>query len=60
MDKLAYGEMPDTANERHAKQSYNEVPPHTGQNGHDSRNLQITNVGEGAERREPPTLLVGM
>ena len=24
------------------------------------KNLQITNAGEGVEKREPPTLLVGM
>ena len=36
-----------------ANQNYNEVPPYMGQNGHHSKNLQITNAGEGVEKREP-------
>ena len=38
-----------------SNQNYNDVPPHTGQNGH-----HVTNVGEGVEKRNPSTLLVGM
>ena len=40
--------------QRNANQNYNEVPPHTSQNGHPSLlSLQITSAGEGVEKREP-------
>ena len=32
--------------------NYNEVSPHTGQNGHHKKNLQTINAGEGMEKRE--------
>ena len=35
---------------RNANKNYNEVSPHTSQNGH---HLQITNAGEGVTEREP-------
>ena len=35
--------------QRNVNQNYNEVPPHTGQNGHH----QKTNAGESVEEREP-------
>ena len=35
------------------KQNYDEVPRHTGQNGHSSKSLQIADAGEGVEKREP-------
>ena len=31
----------------------NEISLHTGQNGHDQKNLQTINAGESVERREP-------
>ena len=40
---------------------YNEVSPHTDQNGHYQKNLQTINAGEGErKKRNPLTLLVGM
>ena len=41
-----------TNQKRNANQNYNEVSPHTGQNGHQQKNLQIINAGEGVEKRE--------
>ena len=38
--------------QRNADQNYNEVSPHTGQNGHHQKNLQTVNAGEGVEKRE--------
>ena len=38
--------------QRNANQNYNEVSPHTGQNGH-HQSLQIINAGEDVEKREP-------
>ena len=40
--------------ERNAIQNYNEIPPHTGQNGCHQKNLQTANSGENS------TVLVGM
>ena len=37
-----------TSYERNANQNYNEVSPHTSQNGH---HLQITNAGEGVKKK---------
>jgi len=45
---------------RNTNQNYNEVSPHTGQNGHHQKNLQTINAGGGVEKREPLALLVGM
>ena len=36
-----------------ANQNYNEESPHTGQNGQHQKSLQIINVGEDVEKREP-------
>ena len=44
---------------RNAKQNYNEIPPHTSQNGHHQRNLQTINAGEGVEKREPSCTVGG-
>ena len=38
--------------------TYNEVVPHTGQNGH-HQNLQTINAGEGVEKREPSYTIGG-
>ena len=35
------------------KKNYNEESPHTGQNGHRQKSLQITNAGKHKEKREP-------
>ena len=40
--------------EKNAIQNYNEMPPHTGQNGYRQKNLQTANSGENS------TVLVGM
>ena len=45
--------------QRNANQSHNEVSSHAGQNGC-HRSLQTINAGEGARKRNPLTLLVGM
>ena len=37
---------------RNANQNYNEVPPHTGQNDHLQKNLQIINAGKSMEKEE--------
>ena len=42
-----------TNHQRNANQNYNEVSPHTGQNGHHRKNLQTINAGEGMEKGEP-------
>ena len=44
---------------RNANQNYNEVSPHTGQNGHYQKNLQTINAGEGVEKREPSCTVGG-
>ena len=38
--------------QRNANQNFNEVSPHTGQNGHHQKNLQTINAGEDVEKRE--------
>ena len=45
--------------QRTPNQNYNEVSPHTGQNGHHQKNLQTTNAGEGVEKREPSCTVGG-
>ena len=35
-----------------ANQNHNEVSPHTGQNSHHQKSLQIINAGEGVEKKE--------
>ena len=44
---------------RNANQNYNEVWPHTGQNGHNQKNLQTVISGEGVEEREPSSAIGG-
>ena len=39
-------------NQRNANQNYNEMSPHTGQNGY-QKNHKQKNAGNGAERRKP-------
>jgi len=39
--------------QRHTNQNVIEVTTHIGQDGHHEKNLQITNAGEGVEKREP-------
>ena len=39
--------------QRNENENYNEVQPYTSQNGQREKNLQITNAGEGVEKREP-------
>ena len=36
---------------RNANQNYNEVSPHTNQNGHHQKNLQTINAGEDVKKR---------
>ena len=48
-----------TSYKRHANQNYNEIPPHTSQNGYHQKNLQTTNAGQGVERREPSCTVGG-
>ena len=38
--------------QRNANQNYNEAPPHPSQNAILKKNLQITNTGNGVEKRE--------
>ena len=38
---------------RNAIQNYNEISPHTGQNGYRQKNPQTANSRDGVERREP-------
>ena len=50
----AHEKMLNTANyQRNANQNYNEVPPHTSQKWPSLTSQQITNAGEGMEKREP-------
>ena len=51
--------MLNITHQRNANKNYNEVPSHTGQNG-SYQSLQTINTGEGEEKKEPLTLLVGM
>jgi len=46
-------------NQRNTNQNYNEVSPHTGQNGHHLKNPQTIITGEGVEKSEPPSCSVG-
>ena len=46
--------------QRNAHQDHNELPPHTGQNGSQQKDKQLTRAGEHVEKREPPALLVGL
>ena len=44
---------------RNADQNYNEVSPHTSQNGNHQKNLQTVNAGEGVEKRDPSCTVGG-
>ena len=56
----AHKKMPNITNyQRNANQIYNEVSPHTGQNGHPQKSLQTINSGEGLEKREPSYTVCG-
>ena len=46
-----------TSFQRKANRNYNEVSPHTGQNGHQQKNPLTINAEEDVEKREPPILL---
>ena len=37
---------------RNANQNYNEISPHTGQNGHHEKSLQTINAIESVEKRK--------
>ena len=45
--------------QRNANQNCSEVPPHTSQNGHSLKCLQVTNAGEDVEKREPSYAIGG-
>ena len=45
---------------RNADQNYNELSPHTSQNGRHQKNLQTILGGKVWRKGNPPTLLVGM
>ena len=45
---------------RHANQNYNEVPPHTGQNGHHYKVYKNQIQEKVWQKGNPPALLVGM
>ena len=40
--------------QRNANQNFNEISSHASRNGQPSESLQVTNVGEGVEKKEPP------
>ena len=42
--------------QRNANPNCSEVPPHTSQNGHLLKCLQVTNAAEDVEKREPPPI----
>ena len=48
-----------TNHQRNAIQNHSEISPHPCQNGHHQKSLQITNAGEGAEKREPSYTVSG-
>ena len=51
-DDQAFEKMLNISNFlRNANQNYNEVPPHNSQKGHHEKYLQITDAGEGVEKR---------
>ena len=39
---------------KNTNRNSNEISPHTSQNGHNKKNLQTVNSGEGVEKRESP------
>ena len=56
----AHEKMLNTANhQRNANQNHNETSPHTCQNGY-HQSLEMTNIGENVEKKEPLYTLVGM
>ena len=42
-----------TKYQKNANEKYNEVSPHTSQNGHHQKHLQTVNSGEDVEKMEP-------
>ena len=59
-DQQAHKKMLNITNyQRNVNQKYNEVSPHTGQNGHHQENLQIINAEEDVRKREPSYTLGG-
>ena len=57
----AHEKMFNIANyQRNANQNYNEFIPSHQSEWPSLKSLQITNAGEGAEKRKAPTLLMGM
>ena len=45
--------------QRNTNKNYNEISPHTGQNGYHQKNLQTINAGEDVEKREPSCTVGG-
>ena len=45
--------------ERNENQNYNEISPHSSQNGHHQKNSQTTNAVEDVERRAPSYTVCG-
>ena len=51
---ITHEKMLNIANyQRNANQNYDEILPHTSQNGYRKKTLQIINAREGVERKEP-------
>ena len=48
-----------TSYQRNANQNYNEISPHTSQNGYHQTIHKKTNAGEGVKRREPSSTVGG-
>ena len=60
MSKKACEKMFKITNyQRNVNQNYNEVLPHTSQNGHHQKSLQTINFGDDMEKREPPCTVGG-
>ena len=58
--KEAHEKMLNITNyQRNENENYNEVSPHSGQNGHHKKNLQTINVGQGVGKREPSCAVGG-
>ena len=55
----AHEKMLNITNQRNANQNYNEVSPHTGQNGYYQKNLETINAGKGVVKREPSCTVGG-
>ena len=56
----AQEKTPNIANyQRNKNQNYNEVSPHTSQNGYHQKNLQVINAEEDGQKREPSYTVSG-